>query len=172
MNGEHFAVMAGVGMDSLMIRDADRGLKDRFGRAAYVWTGARAVRREPVATKVRVDGHLWFDGDASCVLVGNVGKILGGVNAFEYAETDDGLLDVAVITAHGAVQWGRTLARAAFGHAEKSPLVKVTKAKKIRVTTEKSLPYEMDGGVRDKTKELRVRVVPAAITVRVPPPGR
>jgi YegS/Rv2252/BmrU family lipid kinase len=172
MNGEHFAVMAGVGMDSLMIRDADRGLKDRFGRAAYVWTGARAVRREPVATKVRVDGHVWFDGDASCVLVGNVGKILGGVNAFEYAETDDGLLDVAVITAHGAVQWGRTLARAAFGHAEKSPLVKVTKAKKIRVTTEKSLPYEMDGGVRDKTKELRVSVVPAAITVRVPPPGR
>jgi diacylglycerol kinase family enzyme len=107
MNGEHFAVMAGMGMDSLMIRDADRGLKDRFGRAAYVWTGARAVRREPVATKVRVDGHVWFDGDASCVLVGNVGKILGGVNAFEYAETDDGLLDVAVITAHGALQWGR-----------------------------------------------------------------
>jgi YegS/Rv2252/BmrU family lipid kinase len=169
MNGEHFAVMAGMGMDSLMIRDADRGLKDRFGRAAYVWTGARAVRREPVATKVRVDGHVWFDGDASCVLVGNVGKILGGVNAFEYAETDDGLLDVAVITAHGALQWGRTLARAAFGHAEKSPLVQVTKAKKIRVTTEKSLPYEMDGGVRDRTKELRVRVVPAAITVRVPP---
>jgi diacylglycerol kinase family enzyme len=161
--------MAGMGMDSIMIRDADRGLKDRLGRAAYVWTGSRAVRREPVETKIRVDGHVWFDGPASCVLVGNVGKILGGVNAFEHAQTDDGMLDLAVITAEGALQWARTLARAAFGHAEKSPLVQVTKAKKITVTTKKALPYEMDGGVREKTKELKVRVVPAAITVRVPP---
>ena len=168
MNGEHFAVMAGMGMDSLMIRDADSGPKDRFGRAAYVWTGARAVRRAPFATKVRIDGHVWFDGDASCVLIGNVGQILGGVNAFERAKTDDGLLDIAVITAEGAVQWARTLARAAFGHADKSPLVRVTQAKKIDVTTTKAMPYEMDGGVRPKAKELKVRVVPAAITVRVP----
>ena len=168
MNGEHFAVMAGMGLDSLMIRDADSGLKDRFGRAAYVWTGARAVRRKPTATKIRVDGHLWFDGDASCVLVGNVGEILGGISAFEHAKTDDGMLDIAVITAIGALQWARTLARATFGHAEKSPLVRVTTARKIRVTTKKALPYEMDGGARKKTTELKVRVVPSAITVRVP----
>ncbi len=41
-NGEHFAVMAGAGFDAAMIRDAgDGGLKERFGRAAYVWTGSR-----------------------------------------------------------------------------------------------------------------------------------
>jgi diacylglycerol kinase family enzyme len=171
MNGEHFAVMAGMGMDSLMIRDADGGLKDRLGRAAYVWTGARAVRRAPTEMKVRVDGHTWFDGKASCVLVGNVGQILGGINAFEHAKTDDGMLDLAVITAEGAVQWARALARATFGHAEKSPLVQVTTAKKIRVTTKKALPYEMDGGARSKTKELKVRVVPTAVTIRVPTEG-
>ena len=31
VNGERFLVMAGVGFDALMIRDADRSLKDRFG---------------------------------------------------------------------------------------------------------------------------------------------
>ena len=34
-NGERFAVMAGAGFDAAMIRDVG-GLKDRFGRAAYV----------------------------------------------------------------------------------------------------------------------------------------
>ena len=47
INGERFLVMAGVGFDALMIRDADRDLKDRVGRAAYVWTGARHIREEP-----------------------------------------------------------------------------------------------------------------------------
>src|SRR3954452_7539304 len=36
LNGEHFAVMAGVGFDADMISDADRGAKDRLGRLAYV----------------------------------------------------------------------------------------------------------------------------------------
>ena len=44
VNGEHFAVMAGCGLDARMIGDADRRLKERFGRAAYVWTGARNLR--------------------------------------------------------------------------------------------------------------------------------
>ena len=34
VNGERFTVMAGAGFDARMISDADRGLKDRLGRAA------------------------------------------------------------------------------------------------------------------------------------------
>jgi diacylglycerol kinase (ATP) len=41
VNGEHFAVMAGAGFDARMIRDADRGMKGRFGPAAYLYAGAR-----------------------------------------------------------------------------------------------------------------------------------
>ncbi len=171
INGEHFAVMAGTGLDALMIRDADGGMKDRFGRAAYIWTGARHIRSEPVRTKVRVDGHTWFDGTASCVLVANVGSIGGGVTAFDHASPDDGKLDLAVITADGAWQWMRALTRASVGHAEKSPLVQMTQATKIKVETGRRLPYELDGGDRKKTDTLRIRVVPHAVTIRVPSPA-
>src|ERR1700732_1175871 len=41
VNGEHFAVMAGAGFDARMIKEADRGMKDRIGRAAYLYSGAR-----------------------------------------------------------------------------------------------------------------------------------
>lgn len=168
MNDEHFAVMAGTGLDSMVIRDADAGLKDRFGRAAYIWTGARHVRERPVDTTVKIDGHTWFRGKASCVLVANVGSIAGGITAFDHASPADGLLDIAVVTADGAWQWARALTRATVGHAEKSPLVQMTQASKIKITMAKPLPYELDGGVRPETDTLRVRVVPHAITIRVP----
>jgi YegS/Rv2252/BmrU family lipid kinase len=170
MNGEHFAVMAGIGFDALMIRDADSGMKDRFGRAAYIWTGARHIHSTPVRTKVRVDGRTWFDDKASCVLVANVGSLGGGVTAFDHASPDDGKLDVAVMTANGVWQWLRTLTRATVGDADKSPLVQMTQASKITVETRKRLPYELDGGARSKTNKLRVHVVPHAVTIRVPSP--
>jgi diacylglycerol kinase family enzyme len=163
--------MAGIGFDALMIRDADTEMKDRFGRAAYIWTGARHIHSTPVRTEVRIDGHTWFDDKASCVLVANVGSIGGGVTAFDHASPDDGKLDVAVMTANGVWQWLRTLTRASVGHADKSPLVQMTQATKITVETRKRLPYELDGGARPKTNKLRVHVVPHAVTIRVPTPA-
>ena len=99
INGEHFAVMAGAGFDALMIRDADKGLKDRFGRLAYFWTGARNLRGARSDARVRLDGKPWFRGKVSCVLVGNVGKLTAGLEAFPDASPDDGQLDVGVVTA-------------------------------------------------------------------------
>ncbi|MDX6378832.1 MAG: diacylglycerol kinase, partial [Gaiellaceae bacterium] len=85
INGEAFAVMAGAGFDARMIAAADGPLKDRFGRLAYVWTGAKSVRVKPFGAKIDVDGKKWFRGKASCILVGNVGHLFGGVEAFEGA---------------------------------------------------------------------------------------
>src|SRR6266540_4741480 len=73
LNGEHFVVMAGAGFDGGMIRDADGSLKARLGRLAYVWTGMRKLGDEAVPVRVRVDDADWFDGTATCVLLGNVG---------------------------------------------------------------------------------------------------
>src|SRR5688572_11787115 len=56
VNGEHFAVMAGVGFDADMIRDAGHGLKDRLGRVAYFWTGARHLARRRSPMRIDVDG--------------------------------------------------------------------------------------------------------------------
>ena len=61
------------GFDALMIHDADRGPKDQLGSLAYVWTGAaRRCGPPPTRSTSLVDGVTWFEGQASCVLVGNV----------------------------------------------------------------------------------------------------
>jgi diacylglycerol kinase (ATP) len=167
-NGERFGVMAGTGFDAMMIREADGGLKDRLGRFAYVVTGLRGVGRDPVKTRVRVDGHKWFTGSASCVLVGNMGDVIGGLSAFPDARPDDGRLNVAVVTADSATDWARTLGRTLVGTPASSPFVQMTTAEKIEVRLDTKRPYELDGGKRPKTKRLTFSVEPGAVTVCVP----
>ena len=168
INGEHFAVMAGAGFDAMMIRDADRGMKARLGRGAYVWTGLRSVKASRAKARIRIDGVDWFEDLTSCVLVGNVGTLTGGVRAFETAEPDDGWLDVGVVTAKGAVQWARTFGRAVVGTAERSPFVRTTRAKAVDVRFDHPVPYELDGGDRGPVKRLEITVEPGAIEVCVP----
>jgi YegS/Rv2252/BmrU family lipid kinase len=172
VNGERFGVMAGAGLDARMIQAADGGLKDRFGRAAYVWTAAKELRSEPFKARIEVNGDLWYKGNASCILVGNVGSLFAGVDVFENAEPDDGLLELGVSNAEGLGDWARTMAKTVIGAAEKSPFVQATKAKKIVVELSRKVPYELDGGERGPAKRIKAKVEPAALKVRVPSNGR
>ena len=168
LNGERFAVMAGAGLDAAMIHDADAGLKDRVGRIAYVWTGARNIAAKPFKAKIRVDGATWFEDKTSCILVGNVGNLFGGVEAFDDARPDDGMLELGVVTAESPMQWARTIARTAVGTTAKSPFVQITRARTIEVTLSRKVLYELDGGDREKVKSFDVEVERAAVEICVP----
>lgn len=168
--GERFGVMAGVGFDAAMIRDSD-ALKEKVGRLAYLWSGTRNLPAETFAAQIEVDGTEWFDGTASCILLGNVGELFGGVAVFPDARADDGMLELGVVTADGLVEWTRTLARAAAGDPSKSPFVRTTKARKVAVKLDRKVRYELDGGDRTKVKSFKVKVEPEALTLCVPRPG-
>ena len=131
-NGERFGVMAGAGFDALMIQQADGGLKDRFGRVAYVWTGSKSLRAKPFKAKIAIDGTSWYSGAASCILVGNMGRLFGGIEVFQDARPDDGRLEIGVVNADGVTDWVRTLARTAVGHADRSPFVRATSGEEDR----------------------------------------
>jgi diacylglycerol kinase (ATP) len=168
VNGERFAVMAGVGFDAEMIQAANPKLKRSLGRTAYVWAAAKNLRARPFQALVRVDGKRWFDGEASCVLFGNVGDAFAGLSAFENAQPDDGLLEVGVATPNGILQWGRTIARSALSDASKSPFVQTTKGRSIEVRLDRKVLHELDGSERQKKRKFTVDVLPRAITVCAP----
>jgi diacylglycerol kinase family enzyme len=168
VNGEHFAVMAGAGFDSRMSADADRAMKDRLGRAAYLNTAASNLFARRVMAAVEVDGQPFFEGRASLVLAANVGIILGGVEVFTAAKPDDGLLELGVVTARNPVDWARTFGRVALRSAERSPFVEMTRRRSFRVRFDRKLRYEVDGGVRPAAKDLRIDVHPRSVTVCVP----
>jgi YegS/Rv2252/BmrU family lipid kinase len=168
VNGERFMVMAGAGFDAQMISDADRAAKARLGRAAYVVSGIKNIAARRVKATVEVDGRAFFKGKVSCVLAANVGKILGGVEAFPQARPDDGRLELGVVTAKNPAQWARTFGRLAVGHPDRSRFVRVTQGKKFRIRFDQKVRYELDGGTRSARKELRIKVRPSSVTVCVP----
>jgi diacylglycerol kinase (ATP) len=168
VNGEHFAVMAGAGFDGEMIKEVDGGGKDRWGRLAYALSGLRHMNDDLVTMSVKVDGTEWFHGEASCVLLGNVGTITGGVRAFDDARPDDGLLDIGVATAANAGQWVRTMGRMAVGRSARSPFVEITQGRKIKVKLHEPMVYELDGGDRGRAGKLKARVARSAVTVCLP----
>jgi diacylglycerol kinase family enzyme len=167
MNGERFAVMAGTGLDALMIRDMGHGLKERAGKLGYVWSGAKHLGDQRVGVNVRVDGRKWFSGKASCLLLGNVGTVLGGLTLFPDARPDDGKLEIGVVTAKGLLDWGRTLGRSIISDPERSPFVHVTSGGMFDIRLDMKRPYELDGGDRKPTKRFRVSVDPGAVAVCV-----
>jgi diacylglycerol kinase (ATP) len=172
LNGERFAVMAGTGFDAEMINGADGKLKRHLGRAAYLVTGAKSLRVRPFEARIRVDGSPWYEGPASCILAGNMGSLFAGVEVFADAEPDDGLLDLAVITADGVAQWAGAVGRTIAGHPERSPSFRITRGRKVKVKLDRKVLYELDGGSRTKVKAYRLAIEPAAITVCVPAGSR
>jgi YegS/Rv2252/BmrU family lipid kinase len=168
MNKERFAVMAGTGFDAIMIRHAAGRAKTRLGRLAYARSSVKAMRAPRVQMRVRIDDQPWFAGKASCLLFGNVGKVTGGLPVFAEASPSDGVLEVGLVTARNAWQWVRVLARVARGRIDRSPLIKTTRARRVRVELGRKMPYQLDGGDRPPVRRLKVRVEPAAVTVCVP----
>jgi diacylglycerol kinase family enzyme len=55
-----------------------------------------------------------------------------------------------------------------MGQSDKSPLVRATSAKKIKVELDRKVLYEVDGGDRVKVKSFKIKVEPKAVTVCVP----
>jgi len=167
-NGEHFAVMAGTGFDAFVIKEAGSKLKDRIGRLAYFYSGTKNLSARRVRARVEVDGKLFFKGKVSCIFIGNMGKGLGGIEVFNQAKPDDGLLELAVVTAKNPVDWARTLGRVTQGKVEKSPFVRLTSGKEFLLQFKRPFPFEIDGGARRAVKKMDIKVHPSSITFCVP----
>ena len=168
VNGEHFAVMAGRGVRRPHDRRRRPGPEGPPGPRGLPVHRGEEPQRAPVRATVEVDGERFFKGRVSCVLAGNVGKILGGIEAFPGARPDDGLLELGVVTAKNPVEWARTFGRLALGQAEQSPFVEVTRGTKFRIRFDRKIPYELDGGARPAAGKLRIKVHPGSITICVP----
>ena len=146
VNGEHFVVMAGAGLDALMMRDADGAMKGRLGPGAYLLSGAGNIGAPGVIASIVADGRRFFRGEISMVLAGNVGKTLGGILVFKDAEPDDGILELGIVTADTALDWVRTMGRLAMGSPEDSSFVEVTRGRRFEVRFAEPFLYEVDEG--------------------------
>ena len=72
--------MAGIGLDATIMSDTTEAAKAKLGWSAYVATGLRNFLGPRLKAHVSVDGGPAQAVHASTILIGNVGRITGGIN--------------------------------------------------------------------------------------------
>jgi YegS/Rv2252/BmrU family lipid kinase len=165
-----FVIMAGVGFDAQMLADAPEKLKTHVGWPAYVLSAARHLLEPRRTFTLRLDDGPTVQHRGRGVLVGNLGRLQGGLPVLPHAVPDDGQLDVAVIKTRGLLSWA-LLAAAVVLRRPDSRRLETFQGSKVTVRCDVPLPTELDGEVLDDADELLVSVLPKALTLRVPAEG-
>ena len=168
--GEHFAVMAGMGIDAMIMDETNPDLKDKIGPAAYVVAGAKALGRLPVPMRIRVDNHHVHRRRAMICVVGNVSTLTGNIVLIPGAKPDDGLLDVYVASPHRFTQWVRVFVRLITRRRDRtgSDRVDQWRGRRVEVVLEHPDNYQLDGDVVGELRRMVAEIQPEALKVRVP----
>ncbi len=162
-----FLVMAGIGLDATIMSDTTEAAKAKLGWSAYVATGLRNFLGPRLKAHVSVDGGPAQAVHASTILIGNVGRITGGINLMPEAEVDDGILDCVVLAPKGLPGWVNVTARVMTkNRGERTEQIHRYSGRSFEVTTEVEQPVQLDGDVVGATRRLTVRVAPGALLVR------
>jgi diacylglycerol kinase family enzyme len=173
-SGEHerpeqriFLIMAGVGFDAAIMADAPEGLKKKVGPLAYIISGARNLRGAQFKVRIKIDDEPEFSRRTRSVVVGNCGKLTGGLVLMPLAQVDDGWLDAIILSPVGVVGWvavaGRVISRRRKGHER----VDHHRLKSVAIRCDRPVAVQVDGDTVGMARALSATVDPLALIVRV-----
>jgi undecaprenyl-diphosphatase len=162
-----FAVMAGMGFDAEMLHDAPAGLKARVGWLAYAVAAVRHLCAPPMRVTISIDHAPPLTRQARTVLIGNVGRLQGGVRLLPGARPDDGLLDVAVLMPPRRRNWF-PLAWALLRRRPTVPMMETFQATHVEIVSSRTEPRETDGDLIEPSRVLTATIRPAALWVCAP----
>jgi diacylglycerol kinase family enzyme len=175
-----FLVIAGVGFDAAMVADADEELKAKVGWIAYFVAGVKHLHARRLRLQMSLDESPWFNVRLRSLLIGNCGKLPGGVVLLPDAVVDDGWLDIAAIdTRVGLLGWTQLFGEVAlqrFGVRTRMPSkvgkIDHARARELRVRLREPQQVQVDGDIIGSAYEIAARVEPRSLRVRVAAPGR
>ncbi|HEY0216396.1 MAG TPA: diacylglycerol kinase family protein [Cellulomonas sp.] len=171
-----FLVIAGVGFDAAMVADADDDLKAKVGWVAYFVAGIKHLHGRRLRTVVRLDDAPATPARVRSFLIGNCGRLPGGITLLPDAVLDDGWLDVAAIDTRGGVAgWAQLFGEVVLqGVGVRSQLpakigrIDHARAREVHLEVSGGEYVQVDGDVIGQVTALSARVDPGALVVRVP----
>jgi len=165
---EHFAVMAGIGVDAVIMDETGEGLKDKVGSAAYFVAAAKALGRLPVRMTVQLDGNRPVRRQAMLCVIGNVGTLRGNLTLIPGARPDDGLLDIYIASPRRFRHWVKIALRLMTRRAKKDDQVDQHTGKRVRIRIHEKDNYQLDGDVVGEATTLDAEIQPGALALCVP----
>lgn len=169
-----FLVIAGLGFDAAMVADADDALKAKVGWVAYFLAGIRHLHGRRMHARITLDDDDPVDARLRSLMIGNCGKLPGGITLLPDAVIDDGILDIAAVdTRGGLVGWAQLFGEVVmqgFGVRNDLPAkigrIDHTRAERVRVRVEEGEQAQVDGDVLGLAVEIESWVEAGALVVR------
>ncbi|MCL2151119.1 MAG: NAD(+)/NADH kinase [Coriobacteriia bacterium] len=167
-----FAVAAGAGFDAEIMKASD-SLKQPFGFGAYIL--AALSRPNPTYSQFTLeldDGSVESEGIAVFIL--NFAKIAPGLSLVHTNDARDGLLEVAVLKPHNAVE----LLPALFtlfldrdgGFPGRADALEIHLSSSVRISADPPLMTQYDGETPDALTPMEARSLPASTRLVVTEP--
>ena len=166
---EHFTVMAGIGMDAVIMEETDDALKDKIGAAAYFVAAGKAVGRLPIRLTVQLDDHRPVKRRAMLCVIGNVSDLRGNLTLIPGAKPDDGFLDLYIASPHRLRHWLKLALRLITRRPKKDDQVDQHTGKRVKIRIDGVDNYQLDGDVIGECTTLIAQIEPGAMTICVPP---
>ena len=165
---EHiFLIMAGLGFDAAIMADAPERLKNTVGPLAYTFSAAKNLRGPQFKVSIKIDDDAEFSRRTRTVVIGNCGKLTGGLVLMPEAQVDDGWLDAVILSPAGVVGWvavaGRLISKKRKGHKR----VDHHRLKSAAIRSDRPQEVQIDGDTIGQARALSVTVDPLALVVRV-----
>ena len=162
---DRFAVMAGTGLDAMIMDGVDDRLKKFIGPGAYFLSAAKALGRLPVPVQLTVDGHHHKRKAIICV-IGNCGELTGDLELIPGAQPDDGMLYLYVAFPSRPSHWIKAFVRLVTRRPQKDDHVQVWSGRTVEIRLREPDAYEMDGDVEGQGVLLRAEVDPGSLRIR------
>lgn len=168
-----FLIMAGLGYDAAVMRDATRVLKRRFGFLAYLYSALKNLGRKPNTFLVHLDDRPTVRVRGASAVIANIGTLAGNIRVVRKVDPHDGYLDLVILSPQRFSDFARLVYRGIRGRLEDDPRVRYFRAAKIRVECRPSAPLEIDGdGIEGRHRSFEAEAVPQALTLLVPAEGQ
>ncbi len=171
-NGEHFALIAGAGLDADVMTDATTELKNRIGFAAYLYSGLKNVITPRSADfRIVADDHE-VQVRASMVLLANAGQLGAGplpvdVKIAPDSSFQDGLIDVCIYAPRNLPEVARILWRVARRQFSGDDQMIFLQARKVLIESDPLVAIQIDGEPRGLTP-MEAEIEPLGARILVP----
>lgn len=167
IDDRRFVVIAGLGFDAAIMRDAPERLKKVVGWPAYLVSASKHLRDRGIRVTIRVDDAEPIHRRVRTVVVGNVGKLQGGISLIPDAKPDDGVLDVVLIAPRHAIDWLRVVGRVVRRANVPDRKMERFRGKHVVIEASRPQPRQLDGDLIEDGRTMDIQIEPSALGVKV-----
>ena len=167
IDGRFFFNIAGIGIDAVIAEQFNARELGRRGMGPYIQIGLReAFRYKGLRYRVVLDAEEIVT-DALLIAFANGREYGNRIRLAPGARMDDGKLEAIVVGDRSPLARLWSCRHLAFGTIERAPGLVIRPIRSATVETDGDIVYHLDGEIGRARGSVNVKILPAALTVRV-----